>query len=192
MLFYHTIPSLTSANIAIIIYIMNNRIKTLCRCALFSALIAICSIITIPIAPVPVNLAFFGLLLTAFLLPANDAVISTAVYIALGLMGLPVFAGMQGGLGVLAGATGGFIMGYLPMVICVSVIKGDGNSPFKSFAAILAGYFICYTFGVLWLTVVSGTRNIIPSAITVLPLIPADIIKAAGALIVIRKIKGRF
>ncbi len=83
-------------------------------------------------------------------------------------------------------------MGYLPMVICISVIKGDGNSPFKSFAAILAGYFICYTFGVLWLTVVSGTRNIIPSAITVLPLIPADIIKAAGALIVIRKIKGRF
>ena len=155
-------------------------------------MIALCSMITIPVSPVPVNLAFFALLLTAFLLPVNDAVISTAVYITLGLIGLPVFAGMQGGIGVLAGSTGGFVIGYLPMVMCIAVIKGDGNSPLKNFIAIFAGYALCYAFGIVWLTIVTGTGHIAASAVSVLPFIPTDIIKAAGAFILIRKLKGRF
>ncbi len=169
---------------------MNRKIRELCRCALFTAIICICSMITIPLSPIPVNLALFALLLTAFLLPANESVISTAVYISLGVIGLPVFAGMQGGIGVIAGPTGGFIIGYIPFVVCISLLKGDGNSLLKNCVALFVGYTLCYLIGGVWLATVTGSVSPAASIVSILPFIPADIMKAACALILVKKIKG--
>ncbi|MBQ8696426.1 MAG: biotin transporter BioY [Clostridia bacterium] len=168
---------------------MNSNLRNLCRCALFAAVICVCSVITIPISPVPVNLALFGVMLTALLLPLRWTVAAVTVYVALGLAGLPVFAGMQGGLGVLAGPTGGFIIGYIPCVALINLVSGDGKSLIRTAAALTAGCAVCYVCGSLWYAYVTGGDILYSFAVCTLPFLPADAVKAAGALIISRKVK---
>ena len=91
------------------------RTTALVLCGVFAALMAVCSFITIPLGftPIPVNLATLGVFLTGGILGKKYGSISLIVYILLGAVGVPVFAGFKGGLGVLAGPTGGYIIGYL-------------------------------------------------------------------------------
>ena len=88
---------------------------SLVLCGLFAALTAICSYITIPLGftPVPINLATLAVFLAGGLLGKKYGTASIAVYVMMGAVGIPVFAGFQGGVGVLAGPTGGFIAGYI-------------------------------------------------------------------------------
>ena len=92
-----------------------SKTTALVLCGIFAALMAICSFITIPLGftPVPINLATLGVFLTGGILGKKYGSISLIVYILLGAVGVPVFAGFKGGLGVLAGPTGGYIIGYL-------------------------------------------------------------------------------
>ena len=78
--------------------------------AAMSAVIAVCAWITIPLA-VPFTLQIFGVFMALRLLGGKKGTLSILVYIALGAVGLPVFSGFQGGIGVLAGPTGGDIAG---------------------------------------------------------------------------------
>ena len=89
--------------------------RELTAAALFCALTAICSQISLPLpfTPVPINLAAFAVLAAAGLLGCRGAVLSVAAYLLLGAAGVPVFAGFRGGLSVLAGPTGGYLAGYL-------------------------------------------------------------------------------
>ena len=84
------------------------RTRDLARAALFAALIAICSWISIPTA-VPFTLQTFAVFLALGVLGGKLGTLSVAVYLLLGAVGLPVFAGFQGGLGALLGATGGYL-----------------------------------------------------------------------------------
>ena len=81
---------------------------------LFSALTGICSWINIPLffTPVPINLALIGPYMAGSLLGPRYGLLSQIIYIMTGALGIPVFAGFSGGLSVLAGPTGGFIIGY--------------------------------------------------------------------------------
>ena len=88
------------------------RTQELARAALFAALIAICSWISIPTA-VPFTLQTFAVFLALGVLGGKLGTLSVAVYLLLGAVGLPVFAGFQGGLGALLGATGGYLAGFL-------------------------------------------------------------------------------
>ena len=83
--------------------------KDLAIMAFFAALTAICSQIQIPLPYIPINLALFSVHLCGILLGSKRAVLSQSVYLLLGLIGLPVFAGFKGGPGVLFGNTGGYI-----------------------------------------------------------------------------------
>ena len=84
-------------------------------CGLFAALMAICSFISIPLGftPVPVNLGTLGVFLTGGVLGRKYGTVSMTVYVLLGAVGVPVFAGFRGGLSVLVGPTGGYIIGYI-------------------------------------------------------------------------------
>lgn len=167
---------------------MMRDLKSLCRCALFAAIICICSVVTIPISPVPVNLALFGVMLSSLLLPLRWSVSAVAVYIALGLAGLPVFAGMQGGLGVLAGPTGGFLIGYFPCATLISLVS-KRKSLIRNAAALAAGCILCYACGTVWYAYVTGSDILGSLTVCVLPFLPADTVKAAGALIISTKAK---
>ena len=83
------------------------------RIAMFTAFLVVCSWLTVPSA-VPFSMQTFSVLLAAALLGGRGAVAAVAVYIALGITGLPVFSGMKAGVGTILGATGGYIIGFLP------------------------------------------------------------------------------
>ena len=86
-------------------------------CALFAAVIAVFAQIQIPMAPVPVSLATFGVMMCGLLLGWKWGAVTVTVYILLGVVGVPVFAGFKGGAAVLMGPTGGYILGYLPYAV---------------------------------------------------------------------------
>ena len=93
-------------------------------CGLFAAVTAICSWISIPLGftPVPVNLGTLAVFLTGGLLGKKYGPISLIVYTLAGAVGLPVFSGFRGGLSVLAGPTGGYIIGYIVAALIIGLI----------------------------------------------------------------------
>ncbi len=107
----------------------NTKTTYLALCGLFAALTAICSWISIPLGftPVPVNLGTLAVFLTAGLLGPKYGTISIAVYALAGAVGVPVFAGFRGGLGVLAGPTGGYIIGYIVAAFIIGVLISAFN-----------------------------------------------------------------
>lgn len=87
--------------------------KTLTMCAIFTALVAVCSQITIPLPIIPINLALFAVYLAGALLGPWRGALSLLVYLLLAAVGVPVMAGFRGGLGNLVGNTGGYVVGYI-------------------------------------------------------------------------------
>ena len=88
------------------------KTKEIILISLSAALICICSWIQVPSA-VPFTLQTFAVFLVSAVLGAKKGVAATLVYILLGAVGLPVFSGFQGGVGVLLGATGGYVFGFV-------------------------------------------------------------------------------
>ena len=92
-----------------------SKLSSMLQCSLFAALLCVLSPLTIPVGAVPVSLGIFAVLLCSSVLGMRRSLVAVLVYIALGAVGLPVFAGWQGGFGVLAGPTGGYIWSYIPV-----------------------------------------------------------------------------
>jgi biotin transport system substrate-specific component len=125
--------------------------------SLFVALIAVGAFIAIPIGPVPIVLQNMFVLLAGLILGPVWGLACVAVYLIIGLAGLPVFAGGTSGLGKLFGPTGGYLLGYLPCVfITASVSKGLGKKPAFDILAMVLGSLIVYGTGVPWLKAVTG------------------------------------
>ena len=94
---------------------------------LSAALIAVCSWISIPLPTVPITLQTMGVVLIASLFGAKRGVIATVVYILLGAIGVPVFSGFSSGLGVIGGATGGYIIGFIFTALIVGITADKTN-----------------------------------------------------------------
>ena len=99
----------------------SSRTRTIAFTALSIAIIAVSAWITVPIGPIPFTLQMFAVTLAIIVLAPRQAIAAIAGYLVLGAIGVPVFSGMRGGIGVLMGPTGGFLWGYL---IGVSVAVG--------------------------------------------------------------------
>ncbi|EUJ26566.1 BioY family protein [Listeria cornellensis FSL F6-0969] len=117
-------------------------------------IIAILAQITIPIGPIPLTGQTFAVGLAATILGARNATISVAVYIVLGAIGIPVFAGMTAGLGIIFGPTGGFIIGFLfnAYITGYLIEKTNFSMAYAIFANII-GSFVTLLFGVVWLKI---------------------------------------
>lgn len=153
--------------------------------AVFSALISVFSLITIPTPfGIPITLQTFIIAVAGFTLGSAKGFASTAVYIAVGIVGLPVFSGFQGGFSALFGMTGGFIVGFIPLVIfCGMNCK---NSLFRIFLGI-TGLLVCHLCGVLWVSFITG--NILTAFLTVsVPYLVKDIISVVFALFISKKL----
>ena len=161
-------------------------------CALFAALIAICSQIMVPLpfTPVPINLALLAVWVCGGVLGAKKGVVSVGVYILLGAIGVPVFHGLQGGLGIMAGPTGGYIIGFLPAVAIMGLLSQCRGRPRRKGAAANAIFTIviglpalaaCYGLGTAWFMISTGTGFAAAMLLCVIPFIPGDILKLVGA-----------
>ena len=101
---------------------MSEKTKKLTTCALMAALMAVCSQIAIPLpGRVPLTLSLVGVYLPGIFLEPGWALASQCVYLALGLCGLPVYAGFSSGAGVLFGLTGGYLFIFPVMAWVTSV-----------------------------------------------------------------------
>jgi biotin transport system substrate-specific component len=170
-------------------------------CGLFAALCAICSFITIPLGftPVPINLATLAVFLAGGILGKKYGTISLVVYVLLGAVGIPVFAGFKGGLGVLAGPTGGYIIGYIAAAFLVGFIvdtaisKLDKASFVKSLViniiAMIIGLAVCYALGTAWFMISTGTGFGAAMVSCVIPFLPGDAMKIALAAILVAKLR---
>ncbi len=161
--------------------------------SLCAALMCICSWIQLPSA-VPFTLQTFAVFFIAMTLSTKNALAATAVYIFLGIVGLPVFSGFQGGVGALIGATGGFVLGFIPSVIVVSLLSNKFTKGFlSSVVCCLPGLIICYVSGLLWYMFVYGDGNFKSAfLICVLPFIIPDVLKIILATTVSKRVARIF
>lgn len=174
----------------------NKKIKDMSLIALFSAIIVICSLITIPSA-IPFTLQTFAIFLCLNILGAKKGLVSIIIYILLGIVGLPVFSGFNSGIGALFNVTGGYIIGFIFSALTYWLITSTFNKkPRKiiNLIASFAGLIACYIFGTLWyilLFIKNGDSISFVSALTicVLPFIIPDILKILLSVSISEKIK---
>ena len=122
--------------------------------ALGIALIAVCSWLSIPFT-VPFTLQTFAVCLVAALFGVRLGLLTVAGYILLGSIGVPVFAGFKGGFGVLLGATGGYIVGFLfTAFITGFAVEHFGRKLPVLIVSMALGILVCYAFGTAWFMVV--------------------------------------
>ena len=152
--------------------------------AMFTAIIAVCSMISIPVGEVPITLQTFAVCIAAALLGRKRGTLSVLIYILLGAVGVPVFSGMTGGIGVLAGPTGGYIIGFLPAAVIIgSAAERFERKALPLAAAMIIGVLVCYAFGTVWFMVVMKWGIVETLAACVLPFIIPDAIKIALAVL---------
>lgn len=164
--------------------------------AICAVLIAICSWITIP-ATIPFTLQTFGVFLTVCLLGGKRGSLSVFIYIVLGLIGIPVFAGVKGGIGVLLGNTGGYIIGFLFSALIMWAMEALlGRKTWVLAASMVIGLIACYAVGTAWFMMVYTSNSGQIGLMTVLgwcviPFIIPDFIKMALALCVYKQLAKR-
>lgn len=156
---------------------------SLALCAAFAALTAVCSQIQIPLAVIPVNLALFSVHLCAALMKRRYAALSMTVYLLMGLVGLPVFVGFQGGAGVLFGRTGGYIIGYVASAYLTALLMEKwGRAWWQSALFMAAGVLACYALGTVWYMALTRSPLWLSLSYCVFPFLPGDAVKIALAV----------
>lgn len=163
--------------------------KQLVTTALMTAVICILAPLSIPIpvSPVPISLTNLVLYIGIFILGTRQLAISYLVYMLLGICGLPVFSGFSGGLGKLAGPTGGYLIGFLFLILISGLffrISSENRSIIFPLLGLISGSIIMYAFGTLWLSFQMHLSFFDGLLIGVIPYLPADILKIIIALIV--------
>lgn len=169
------------------------KTKELVYVALCAVIIAICSWISIPTA-VPFTLQTFGIYLAVAVLGGKLGTISLLIYIALGTIGLPVFAGFKSGFAAITGPTGGYLVGFLATTLIMwSFEKLFGKSKLSFIISAIIGLIACYALGTVWFMKVFSAANG-PIGLTatlgmcVIPFIIPDLIKLVVAYLIGNKI----
>jgi len=172
------------------------RMKTLdiVYIAIGVALITIGSWISIPMT-VPFTLQTFAVFTTLLLLGGYRGTIAALVYVLMGAIGIPVFAGFSGGLSIVLGNTGGYIVGFIFMGLIYAVLTGIfGEKLYVEIAALLIGLFVCYAFGTAWFMYVYMKDTGEVGLMTVLswcvfPFIIPDLVKMSLAFVISRRVR---
>ena len=164
--------------------------------ALIGIMAAICCVLgpwQIPIGPVPISLQIIAVCLCSYVLGARKGALAVLIYVLLGLVGLPVFAGASGGASVLFGPTGGYIIGFVFMAFISGLFieKAGIKKVYLQVIGLALGLFVCYLFGTAWFSVVNTKGINFTQALgyCVYPFIPFDFAKIVISIILGNAIK---
>ena len=173
------------------------RTLDLAYIALFAVLMAVCAWITVPL-PKPLvqfTMQTFAMFTALLVLGGRRGLYVMVVYLLLGAVGMPVFSGFRGGMGVLLDTTGGYIIGFAASALLYWLVTAKwGDSLPVAVIACVLGLAVCYAFGTAWFLVVYA-RNSGPIGLAtalgwcVFPYIIPDLAKLALAAILSRRIK---
>lgn len=170
------------------------RAAALAQIALGAVIIAVCSWISIPTV-VPFTLQTFAVFFILSTLGGKRGTVSIIIYILLGAVGIPVFSGFKGGIGVLLGTTGGYIVGFILMGLVYWLFERlAGKKLPVVIISMLTGLVICYAFGTAWfMFVYAGQSGAIGVGTAlgwcVLPFIIPDVAKMAAAILLSSRIR---
>jgi biotin transport system substrate-specific component len=162
------------------------------RAALMAAVTAVAAQIAIPLpfSPVPFTLQVLAVILSGFLLGPRYGALAQAIYLLIGAVGVPVFAQFKGGLGVLLGPTGGYLLSYPIAAAVAGLATYTARNAARRRAlwtSLLWGYTglaLIYALGATWLAVITRPPFAAALAQGVLPFVPFDLIKVALAALV--------
>ncbi len=161
-------------------------------CGLMTALMAICSQIAIPLPLIPINLALIAVYLSGLLLGSRWGTVALLVYLLLGGVGAPVFAGFSGGLGRLVGPTGGYLVGYVAAAFLTGWLRERWGWGFGRLClAMTMGLTVCYGFGTLWFVALTGKTLAAALGACVLPFLPGDAVKILVVGWLVNKLPSR-
>lgn len=174
----------------------SNKTRDIVYMSVFTAMISICSWISIP-ASIPFTLQTMGVFMTVGLLGGKRGTLTVLTYILLGAIGVPVFAGLTGGVSVLLGTTGGYIIGFLLSALLMWGIETImGRNQIVLAFSMIAGLIVCYAFGTAWFMMIYTQHSGVIGLSTVLglcviPFIIPDLIKIGVALFLTNRLKKR-
>ena len=146
--------------------------------AVMAAVMAVVAPFSISIGPIPLSLCTLVIYMNAYILGWKRGTVATLVYVLLGAVGMPVFNGFSGGLGVVAGPTGGYIVGYLPLaLICGLAVAAAPKNRVGQFIGMILGTAVLYALGTAWYCVQSGNPLGVAMGYCVIPFLPGDAVK---------------
>ena len=170
--------------------------RQLALCAVMAAVMCVIAPISIPIGPISITGGTLAVYLTAYLLGPVRGLAATAAYLLAGFAGLPVFSNYMGGAGRLLGPTGGYLVGYLPMMLLAGFAaeytlrrfggqgkKGRVLAVALQFLGMVLATAMLYAFGTAWYCVQAGVSLRTALAACVFPFIPFDLMKLVLALL---------
>lgn len=166
--------------------------RNLVRIAMGTALLTVSAFLTVPFV-VPFTMQTFALFFLFTLFPFPQGFLSLVIYLLLGFLGLPVFAGFHGGFAVLFGATGGYLLGFLLAGILYFLLAGHSQNLWRQMFASLCGLVACYAFGTFFFCFIykgTGFAGLLSALMTcVVPFILPDILKILLALLLAKRLR---
>jgi biotin transport system substrate-specific component len=169
----------------------SSYVRKMVYASLFAALTAAGAWIAIPLPYVPVTLQTLFTMLSGALLGPYFGALAMIVYVLLGLIGLPVFAQGQSGLGTLVGPAGGYLIGFVVGAVVIGLLVRLKKRPGFLWLclAMAIGELVVYAFGIAQLSFVAGMSLDHAIVVGALPFVPGDILKIAVAALIARKIE---
>ncbi len=162
------------------------KLRDIAFVAIGCALLCVLAPLSIPIGAVPITLATFAVYLIGAIYSPIKATAAVALYVLLGLAGVPVFSGYKSGLAVLSGPTGGFIIGYIPAVLIQSILTTKFKEKKASYVfGIILGTIFIYGFGLAWFLISTNGKYTFNQAMAtcVYPFLIGDTVKLVVSVI---------
>jgi len=165
-------------------------IRDMVMVALMAALTCILAPLSIAIGPVPISLTNLVVYFSVILLGKRYGTLSYIVYLLIGLVGLPVFSKFQGGVAILVGPTGGYIIGFIFMAIIAGIFveRFDGNR-FMYAVGMVLGTLVVYAFGTAWFCYIMDMGVMKALSLCVFPFVLVDLGKIILAVIIAPNMK---
>ncbi|WP_400164754.1 biotin transporter BioY [Brevibacillus sp. TJ4] len=170
----------------------NERLRWLLLSAIFAAITAVLSQVTIPLPVIPITGQTLAVGLAATILGSRYGTLAMLIYILLGAFGLPVFSGAKGGLSVLIGPSGGYIFGFVATAYVTGLILEKTTFTIKNAViANLAGMVVTLAFGTVQLKYVLAVPWAEAMALGVTPFLLVGVVKAVLASVIGIKVRQR-
>lgn len=171
---------------------MSDKIKRMIFAALGAVILTICSWITVP-GPIPFTMQTFAVFALLLIYEGGLALISISLYLLLGAVGVPVFAGFTGGVAHLLGPTGGYLVGFLILAAVYRIMTHVSSKKWLKILALIIGQVCCYAFGTWWYVRMycGGSVDELGTVLMtcVIPFVIPDAIKLALAVLLSKRVR---
>ena len=167
--------------------------KSLAHVALFAALIAALGVLPALMLPggVPISAQSLGIMLCGTVLGARRGALAVLLFLGLVAAGLPLLSGGRGGIGVFAGPSAGYLVGFPVAAFVAGLVverwRSVGIAPAAFAGALLGGVVVLYAFGIPGMALVLG-KSLPEAALLALPFLPGDLIKVILAAAITRSV----